>query len=81
MVAKSADIVLQFCQNIIFKIPGQSVVGAGKHEVLPYHQSQFITGIVEIIAGIKSATPYTNAIKMGIDALFQQIPRSCFAGS
>ena len=76
MVAYPSDIVGEFRPDIPVEFLGQIIYTAGKHKVLPHHQAQLVTDIIEKIIGIIPASPDPDHVKMGIPAGFKQAPGS-----
>ena len=74
MMAEAAHIVPDLRPDIFIKILCQFIDSAGKHQILPDYQSQLIAGIIKIVMGIESASPYPDTVIISRPALFQQFP-------
>ena len=46
----------------------------GEHQVLPDYEAQFVADVIKIIVGVIAAAPDPQAVKIGLDAIFQQPP-------
>ena len=66
-----ADVGLEFFCQFIDR--------AGKHKVLPYHQSQLITEIKEPVVRIESSAPHPDGVKICLAAVFQKFSGPFFA--
>ena len=73
MVTDSSDIVLKLCNDIFLKLFCQIISCAGKHEIFPHDQSQFITNIPKEIRRIITSSPYPDTVKMSALCLYQKI--------
>ena len=71
-MAKPFDIIDKFGTDVSLKFRCQIIHCTGKHEILPYDQSQFIAKIIEPVFRIITTAPYTNGVEIGSLTLFQQ---------
>ena len=71
----SSQVVFRFPDNARTKAVRQFVCVAGKHQILPDHQPQFIAQVVKILSGIDAASPDPDRVEMCFAAVFQQALR------
>ena len=73
-MAQAADIVHKLGFDVLFKVLGEVIHGAGEHEVLPHQQTQLVADIIEEVIGVVAAAPYTDAVHVGGFGVLQQPP-------
>ena len=72
MVAEALDVVHRLGNDIGLKSLRQIIYRAGEHKVLPHHQTQLVTGVIEGVCRIVSASPHPDAVMAGGPGLLQQ---------
>ena len=64
VMAEPCNIIDKFLPDIRLEFFRQLIDGAGKHEILPDNQAQFVAQIIEPVVRIEAAAPYTDRIKV-----------------
>ena len=73
MMAKADHILPYLLRHILLKSIIKLIACAGKHEILPHKESEFITAVVKIIIRIISSSPDSYAVMIGPDGIFKKI--------
>ncbi len=60
----------KFRPYIFLKGIGKLVNCAGEHKILPHHQPQFITDVIEIILRVIAASPHPYCVKISVRTPF-----------
>ena len=73
MMTETFYIFCNFLRDILFKFFCKIINITSKHQILPYDQPHLVTEIIEMIRRIITATPHTDAVKIGTFTGFQKV--------
>ncbi len=72
MVADSTHIILNLRADIALEIIVQLIGRAGKHEILPHNQPQFVADVKKPVVRVITAAPHTDAVVVRRRRILQQ---------
>ena len=81
MMPDPSHIINSLPGDVCLKFLIQLIGRTGIHEILPHQQSQFITDVKEIVIGIITSTPDSNAVMICPCSIFKESSGSLFRNS